>query len=502
MPTKARTSKTHPLQIATIGSPKGTGRIGLTICPGKKDSRALPTPWNRDLRIDVGVIKDWGASAIVCLMEPFELKMLGVERLPAVVRKAGLSWIHLPIRDVDVPSQSFEERWKTAGHQLRQLLVEGKCVLVHCRGGLGRSGVVAARLLVELGMNPDDAIAKVRLHRPGAIETLAQESYVRSLRRPTTKGTPGGHEDRAIGCLLGLAIGDALGTTLEFSERDSLPAVGDLVGGGPFNLKAGEWTDDTSMALCLADSLLACWTLAPRDLMNRFRRWRDEGYNSVNGACFDIGITTSQALNRFTVSDEPLAGSTSPSSAGNGSIMRLAPIPIFYSANGELAEQAAVLQSRTTHGAAECLDACRLMTGIIVNLVNGVTWDMALGIRNAPLRSPKMEALACGAWKSKRRSQIKSTGYVVDTLEAALWAVDQTQSFSDAVLLAVNLGGDADTVGAVAGQLAGARYGRCGIPRKWLTRLAWSTQITHLALNLHRRGLTQAERPAVDNFEG
>ncbi|MGC2412165.1 MAG: ADP-ribosylglycohydrolase family protein [Stellaceae bacterium] len=136
--------------------------------------------------------------------------------------------------------------------------------------------------------------------------------------------------DRALGCLLGLAVGDALGTTLEFERRDVRPLLTDLIGGGPFGLKPGEWTDDTSLALCLADSLIACGGLDQRDLMSRFVRWWREGENSHNGRCFDVGITTRQALSRFVRTGDPVAGSTDPNAAGNGSIMRLAPVVLRW----------------------------------------------------------------------------------------------------------------------------------------------------------------------------
>jgi ADP-ribosyl-[dinitrogen reductase] hydrolase len=487
---KARTSKDYPLQIATIELPGG-GAIGITLCPGKKDATSLAGPWRRDLATDVRVIKAWGASAIVCLMEEFELKMLKVEGLPGAARRAGLAWVHLPVVDVSVPDASFEKAWAVEGPKLRHMLAEGRKVLVHCRGGLGRSGTVAGRLLVEEGRTPTAAIALVRKYRPGAIETKEQEDYVRRLPRHGVrqrgKVGPVGSEDRAIGCLVGLAVGDALGTTLEFSARDSTGPVTDLVGGGPFKLKAGEWTDDTSMALCLADSLIARQRMNAGDLMRRFRAWRNTGENSVTGHCFDIGITTNQAIGRFAKDGNPLAGSTDPGSAGNGSIMRLAPVPIFFRTDTGAAEEAAILQSRTTHGALECLDACRLMTRIITRLLTGASWQEALDDLAADIEAPKVRAHAAAKWRGKKRPEIKSTGYVVDTLEAALWAVDITGSFSDAVLLAVNLGGDADTVGAVAGQLAGARYGYSSIPSRWVKRLAWSSHIRRLALELNQR---------------
>jgi ADP-ribosyl-[dinitrogen reductase] hydrolase len=284
-------------------------------------------------------------------------------------------------------------------------------------------------------------------------------------------------EDRAAGCLLGLAVGDALGTTLEFRRRDSYEPLTDIVGGGPFGLEPGQWTDDTSMALCLADSLIEHGAPDPRDLMDRFRAWRDGGHNSVTGHCFDIGGTTSAAISRYIRTGDPLAGSTDRDSAGNGSIMRLAPVPIRYRHDPAQAEAAAVLQSRTTHGAPECLDSGRLMTQVLVRLLNGAAWEDAVALDAAQFSESRVQALAQGAWKGKERKEIASSGYVIHTLEAALWAVHCTANFRDAALLAVNLGDDADTVGAVAGQLAGARYGLAGIPQEWLDVLAWREEL-------------------------
>lgn len=301
---------------------------------------------------------------------------------------------------------------------------------------------------------------------------------------PTSPASADG-EDRALGCLVGLAVGDALGTTLEFTTRDAGPQVTDIVGGGPFRLQAGEWTDDTSMALCLGESLLVRGGLDPLDLMERFRGWRDEGHNAVNGRCFDIGITTRAAIDRYVATGEPLCGATDARAAGNGSIMRLAPVPIFHAADPDAAEAAGVLQSRTTHGAPECLDSCRLMSRVLVALLQGQAWRDAVAVDPATVAAARVQRLAGGDWRGKRRDAIRSGGYVIDTLEAALWAVDATDSFEAAVLLAVNLGDDADTVGAVTGQLAGARYGLAGIAPAWRGKLAWYDRIVAMAQALH-----------------
>lgn len=281
--------------------------------------------------------------------------------------------------------------------------------------------------------------------------------------------------DRARGCLLGLVVGDAVGTTLEFSRRDSHPPLTDMVGGGPFRLQPGEWTDDTSMALCLADSLIACGELDQRDLMERFVRWWRAGYNSHNGRCFDIGVTTRQALQRFVDTGDPIAGSTDPNSAGNGSIMRLGPVALRWWGDRERAISAARAQSATTHGASAAVEGCALLAEILVEAI--ATGDKLSALRSRRAAETSIAPVAAGSWRRKERHSIRSSGYVVHTLEAALWCTDRCAGFSDAVLRAANLGDDADTVAAVTGQIAGALWGQSAIPRHWLERLAWREEI-------------------------
>ncbi len=288
--------------------------------------------------------------------------------------------------------------------------------------------------------------------------------------------------DRYRGALLGLAAGDALGTTVEFSPRGSFPPVTDMVGGGPFGLKPGEWTDDTSMALCLAASLIENEGFDPRDQMERYCRWRETGYMSSNGVCFDIGTTTSGALRRFRETGDPYAGSEDPYAAGNGCIMRLAPVPLFFYPDVTAAEEHAALSSRTTHGAEVCVDACRLMARILCRALAGLSREeVAVGDRGSFRGHPEIVFLADGAYASKSRDEIHGTGYVARSLEAALWCFVNTNSFQEAVLTAVNLGDDADTTGAVCGQIAGAFYGVGGIPEQWLTRLARRPEIEAMA---------------------
>jgi ADP-ribosyl-[dinitrogen reductase] hydrolase len=181
---KPRTSLTHPLQIAVLELPTG-GRIGMTFCPGKRDPAAMTGSWDRDLGVDLKAVVDWGASALVTLMEDHELKKLGVRVIGQHVKSMGMEWFHLPIRDVSIPDASFETAWETAGQALRAMLKNGQGIVIHCRGGLGRTGLIAAQLLIELGEMPSKALERVRAVRPGAVETRQQEEYVLSLQNLT-----------------------------------------------------------------------------------------------------------------------------------------------------------------------------------------------------------------------------------------------------------------------------------------------------------------------------
>jgi ADP-ribosyl-[dinitrogen reductase] hydrolase len=294
--------------------------------------------------------------------------------------------------------------------------------------------------------------------------------------------------DRAVGSFVGLAVGDALGTTLEFRRRDSYAPLTDMVGGGPFDLDAGVWTDDTSMALALAESLIASLSqkdlFDPTDTMRRFVDWWRHGAYSATGECFDIGVTTQQALARFEKTGDPLCGSTDPGSAGNGSLMRLAPVAIWgVSREDGQVVHVAHQQSKTTHAAPACLDACAAYALIVRAAIRGASFEEALLCAQS-CYGPIIAPIIGGNWRGKTRHQIASSGFVAHSLEAALWCVDNTGCFADAVLLAANLGDDADTTAAITGQLAGALYGQSGIPAAWLGRLAWREKIEMLACKL------------------
>lgn len=301
-------------------------------------------------------------------------------------------------------------------------------------------------------------------------------------------------EDRYTGSLLGLACGDALGTTLEFSSPGNLQTILEIEGGGPFQLPPGYWTDDTSMAMCLSESLLACGGFSAQDQMDRYVRWWRQGHWSSTGQCFDIGTATQQALERYVATGEAYSGSTDPLAAGNGSLMRLAPVVLYYRADAGQAIRMAGESSRTTHSSPACVDACRYLAALILGALAGESKETLCGPAYAPVaalwqKAPLEDQVAEVAGGSFKRSEppvIQGSGFVVRSLEAALWAFYRGRSFEEGALLAVNLGEDADTTGAIYGQLAGAYYGETAIPERWRAILHRGGEIREIARRLYR----------------
>ena len=273
-----------------------------------------------------------------------------------------------------------------------------------------------------------------------------------------------------------------------------------MTGGGPFGLRPGQWTDDTSMALCLAASLIEMGGFDPMDQMRRYVRWRDEGYMSSTGSCFDIGNTVSNALRRFTATSDPYSGATDRWSAGNGSLMRLAPVPMLYATDAESAIERCADSSRTTHGAEEAVDACRYYGGLLVGALNGADKRTLLSDGYSPVEglwqtsepAGGVAAVAHGSFKVLQPPDIKGTGYVVKSLEAALWAFHNSGDFREGALMAANLGDDADTTAAIYGQLAGANYGASGIPEEWRAMLTMANEMTRMADDLHAAAIGHA----------
>ena len=290
--------------------------------------------------------------------------------------------------------------------------------------------------------------------------------------------------ERYRGALLGLAAGDALGTTLEFKPPGTFEPISEIVGGGPFGLEPGEWTDDTSMALCLAESLSECRGFDPIDQLKRYVDWMENGHLSSTGECFDIGNTTANALYGFQRTGKP-CGQTGEYSAGNGSIMRLAPVPMFYANDRAKAIEYGGRSSTTTHAADEPIGACRYMADLIVLALRGASKEEISSPPSMGGLPDRIEKVANGSFKIAQPPEIRGTGYVVDSLEAALWAFWNSDNFADGARLAVNLGDDADTTGAVYGQIAGAFYGDRGIPERWRNILALRDKIVAYATQLY-----------------
>jgi len=290
--------------------------------------------------------------------------------------------------------------------------------------------------------------------------------------------------DRRRGVLIGLAVGDAMGAAVEFSSPGSFAPVTGYRNGGPHGLEAGEWTDDTSMALALADSIASVgWDL--NDQARRYVEWWKTGKYSVNGRCFDIGITTSHALNNFQANQDALAsGDTSERASGNGSIMRLAPVPIRYAElyPNKIEELSCLADesSLPTHPSEQCRSACRYLAIVLAALVRGEDRAAVLSPDWRPLRllndikplHALIQKVAQGSFRNKQPPAIEGSGWVVKSLEAALWAYHDADTFEESVLRAVNLGDDADTTGAISGQLAGAFWGESNIPGSLRSGLA------------------------------
>lgn len=425
-------------------------------------------------------------------------------------------YTNLPIPDNGVPAHEHMNRILDV---IDRAVEGGHTVYVHCWGGVGRTGTVVGCHLVRRGMSGDQALdtvdrlfrtmsrQKVEAHAAwGSPQTRAQKEFVRHWVEPArAPGMPISFKerrDRIRGALVGLAVGDAVGTTVEFRSPGSFAPITDMVGGGPFGLEPGQWTDDTSMALCLAESLIECRRFNARDQMMRYVWWWKSGHNASTDRCFDIGNTTRRALQRFIETGEPFAGSTDQYTAGNGSIMRLAPVAMFYAAHPKLGVAMCGESSKTTHAAAVAVDACRYLGALLLGAFAGATKEELLSPFYAPVEGywdehplvPEIAEIAAGSFKRKEPPAIRGTGYAAESLEAALWAFHTTDDFPEGCLRAVNLGNDADTTAAVYGQIAGAFYGERAIPEAWREKLARRETIDRCATLL-------AELSAADGID-
>ncbi|MDO6564641.1 ADP-ribosylglycohydrolase family protein [Amphritea sp. 1_MG-2023] len=295
--------------------------------------------------------------------------------------------------------------------------------------------------------------------------------------------------DKLRGMLVGLAIGDALGAPVEFMPRGTFPPVAGYRAGGPHNLEAGYWTDDTSMALCSGASLIQCNAHDPNDQMQRYQRWYRHGYMSSTGRCFDIGNQTRRAIQRFEREGIDLNRAIHPDdidSAGNGALMRLAPVAIKYHADVDKAIDAAADNAALTHSDPRCIDANKAFTFLLIRALNSTDKAQllateALSAYFSETLNTEVNSVIQGSYRQLSEPQVESTGYVVTSLEAALWAFYNASSFEEGAKLAVNLGDDADTIGAIYGQIAGAFWGYSAMPKAWITALHDAARIITVA---------------------
>jgi ADP-ribosylglycohydrolase len=456
-----------------------------------------------------------GVNYFLDLTSPGELPPYE-QLLPArTADRRDLIYVRKPIVDHSIPGQ--RQHMADILEYLRRALADGHCVYVHCRAGIGRTGTVVGCHLVERGATGAQALRRLNVlwrasqrsrSYPAVPETPEQTDYVRTwgLASPAAEDlAPGELEaaknlrDRYLGALVGLAVGDALGASVQYRKVGSFTPLGDLIGGGPFELARGAWSDDTAMALCLAESLLECGGSDAADQVGRYRKWQQQGYLSATGQCVGITAAVTKALATAQWTGKMHAGSHDPARLDKEALSRTAAPALFAFADPARAVELAAETCRTTHQAPIVLDACRYFAGLVLGALRGVSKQTLLGPlfapaagiwQRTPLKQPVL-AVAQGSFASKSAGEVSGAGNILDALEAALWAFARARNFREGALQAVNLGGDADVTGAVYGQLAGAYYGVTALPATWRAAVMHRELIEGLADRLLAHALTE-----------
>jgi len=417
-----------------------------------------------------------------------------------VAQWPALTYMRFPIRDMSTPSAPLMLAILDA---ISTAVAAGQRVYVHCWGGVGRTGTVIGCWYVRQGLSAEAALARIaqlRAHIPGSSpETAEQVAMIQSWREPSADVATQMRErrQRYRGALLGLAVGDAVGTTLEFESWPVRHPISDMIGGGPFNLAAGQWTDDTSMALCLAESLILQRGFDAHDQLQRYVRWWREGYHSAKSYCFDIGMTTARALEHFEETNAVSANTTAPNMAGNGSLMRLVPVVMAFADDVAATERYARESSQTTHATRVAVEACQGYALMLRAALLGAPVEAVMQAAHDRLPDLHVELaeVFAGSYQQRQPPVIQGSGYAVKSLEAALWAVyHHPNDYRGAMLAAANLGHDADTTAAIAGQLAGALVGEAGIPQEWRDRLYQHDLFVWYAEELLRVALRHEEQ--------
>jgi ADP-ribosylglycohydrolase len=415
-------------------------------------------------------------------------------------------YLRRPIPDHDVPRANAHMR--AIQDDIARALADGRRIYVHCRAGIGRTGTTVGCYLVEQGSGGEQALVQLnqlwkQSARSGSWlevpQTPEQHDYVRSW---SARGAPAEvataplarEEDAAaalrplreryVGALLALAVGDALAAATQYRRPGSFAPVGDLIGGGPFELPRGAWSDDAAMALCLAESLAELDRFDSHDQVERYQRWRRAGHWSATGQCLGITAATARALAQAGWRRQAFAGSHDPTLVDPEPLSRVAPAVLHGFADPQVAVEQAVDAARTTCQAPLVLDCCRALGAMLYTALRGEPRAAVLAPAPSlygprPLKPEVMQIMmhAPGASVPAHAANAGALG----ALEAARWAFAHASSFRDGALRAVNFGGNADVIGAVYGQIAGAHYGAAGIPPAWLGALARRDEIVTLA---------------------
>ena len=517
-----KTSTTHPLEIDEL--PCRSGVIGMTLCPGKRAASYYGGRWERDLEADIRVVADWGATTLVTLMEAPELEALGVADLGSVAQAAGLEWHHLPITDVQVPDERFERPWTYSGHVLRRKLASGERIVLHCRGGLGRTGTIAARLAIELGSAPGKALDAVRRARSGTVETPAQEAYVRACE-PSQEDNA--YAERVLGCLLGGAVGDALGYKVEFLT--SLAAIHARYGPAgiqePVLKDAGqtEVSDDTQMTLFTAAGLL-------ESIDRKVGLDQDDALAGVRDATLDWhalqtgrppaldrprGLATYRVLAKSQAPGTTCMGACNAGATGTperpinnsngcGGVMRVAPVGLIRELTSTEGFELAARCAAQTHGHPSGYLSAGTLAAIVRGLVDGLALDAAAADAltiarqwhgaNETVTAVGLALKLAQTHKGDFHDAIVQLGegWVGDeALAIGLYAALAGSDFRDAVRIASNHGGDSDSTASIAGQIHGAWKGLEGLPYAWIRRLDALDPLLDVAGRLVRAGASR-----------
>lgn len=493
-----KTSTTHPLLIDTLPLPEGGGAIGLTYCPGKCDLAAASGPWLRDLVADLGAVRAWGAHALVTLLEEHEFDLLHVRLLGDLAESAGLEWHHLPIPDMGVPGWQFERRWLYSGLRLRRLLRRGGRVVVHCRAGLGRTGTIAARLLVELGVPAAEAVSQVRRARPGTIQTGEQEAHVYTAhpiaaQHDQTSG-------RRLACLLGGALGDSYASAGPQRAALAHRTVPQSLGAPRLASGALHVSGATQLTLFTLEGLTRGLLEATRDdagLVEQMRLscldWLETQGRRPGAGAHATRLLKHAALHARRAPGETClealeqGGHGSPEQPindrqGSGAIMRVAPVALMPGMAPERAFRLAARAAALTHGAPEGY----LPAGILAATLRALLDEL-------PLQSALLQAgQLAQAWPGHETTSTRlrqaleaailpqggvltpdlgSGQHAGEALAIGIYAASRSQDFREMVAGAVAHAGAGPTSTSIAGQLFGARQGIEALPNDWVRRL-------------------------------